>query len=88
MRALSLSRVMKSPIACAIMLAMKMTTLRFTNRRYLDAIDDHIVIFDGAMGTSIQSYDLSPADYGGRTLPTEDRYAKTCSRVARKSSGF
>ena len=47
------------------MLAMKTTTLRFTNRRYLDAIDDHIVIFDGAMGTSIQSYDLTPADYGG-----------------------
>ena len=44
---------------------MKTTTLRFTNRRYLDAIEDHIVIFDGAMGTSIQSYDLSPADYGG-----------------------
>ena len=76
MRALSLSRVMKSPIACAITLAMKMTTLRFTNRRYLDAIDDHIVIFDGAMGTSILSYDLTPADYGGRTLPTEDRYVK------------
>ena len=47
------------------MLAMKTTTLRFTNRRYLDAIDDHIVIFDGAMGTSIQNYDLTPADYGG-----------------------
>ena len=31
----------------------------FTNRRYLDAIDDHVVIFDGAMGTSIQSYDLT-----------------------------
>ena len=42
----------------------------FTNRRYLDAIEDHIVIFDGAMGASIQSYDLNPADYGGRTLPT------------------
>ncbi len=37
----------------------------FTNRRYLDAIDDHIVIFDGAMGTSIQSCDLAPADFGG-----------------------
>ena len=44
---------------------MKTTTLRFTNRRYLDAIEDHIVIFDGAMGTSIQNYDLTPADYGG-----------------------
>lgn len=37
----------------------------FTNRRYLDAVDDHIVIFDGAMGTSIQNYDLSAEDYGG-----------------------
>lgn len=40
----------------------------FTNRRYLDAIDDHIVIFDGAMGTSIQNYDLSAEDYGGEHL--------------------
>jgi len=39
--------------------------LPFTNRRYLDAIDDHIVIFDGAMGTSIQAYDLTAKDYGG-----------------------
>lgn len=37
----------------------------FTNRRYLDAVDDHIVIFDGAMGTSIQNYDLTAEDYGG-----------------------
>ncbi len=37
----------------------------FSNRRYLDAIDDHIVIFDGAMGTSIQAYDLGPGDFGG-----------------------
>lgn len=40
----------------------------FTNRRYLDAIDDHIVIFDGAMGTSIQNYNLSAEDYGGESL--------------------
>ncbi|RMF82557.1 MAG: methionine synthase [Chloroflexi bacterium] len=37
----------------------------FTNRRYLDAIEDHIVIFDGAMGTSVQSYNLTAEDYGG-----------------------
>ncbi|MEO0562240.1 MAG: homocysteine S-methyltransferase family protein, partial [Chloroflexota bacterium] len=36
-----------------------------TNRRYLDAIDDHVVIFDGAMGTSIQKYDPTIEDYGG-----------------------
>jgi 5-methyltetrahydrofolate--homocysteine methyltransferase len=37
----------------------------FTNRRYLDAIEDHVLIYDGAMGTSIQSYDLTAEDFGG-----------------------
>ena len=37
----------------------------FTNRRYLDAIEDHVVIFDGAMGTSIQRYNLTAEDFGG-----------------------
>jgi 5-methyltetrahydrofolate--homocysteine methyltransferase len=37
----------------------------YTNRRYLDAIADHVVVFDGAMGTSIQRYNLTAADFGG-----------------------
>src|SRR5690606_22529742 len=37
----------------------------YTNRRYLDAIEDHVVIFDGAMGTSIQKYNLTAEDFGG-----------------------
>jgi 5-methyltetrahydrofolate--homocysteine methyltransferase len=37
----------------------------FTNRRYLDAVNDHVVLFDGAMGTSIQSYNLTADDFGG-----------------------
>ncbi len=44
---------------------MTESTPAFTNRRYLDAIDDHIVIFDGAMGTSIQSHTLTKYDFGG-----------------------
>ncbi len=44
---------------------MKNRTQLFSNRRYLDAIEDHIIIFDGAMGTSIQAYELEPADFGG-----------------------
>ena len=44
----------------------KTSERNFTNRRYLDAIEDHVVLFDGAMGTSIQSYDLSVEDYGGQ----------------------
>ncbi len=37
----------------------------FTNRRYLDAMQDHVLIFDGAMGTSIQRYKLTAQDFGG-----------------------
>ena len=37
----------------------------YTNRRYLDAIDDHVVIFDGAMGTNVQLYKLEAEDFGG-----------------------
>lgn len=40
-------------------------TKAFTNRRYLDAINDHVLIYDGAMGTSIQRYNLSAEDFGG-----------------------
>ncbi len=37
----------------------------YTNRRYLDAVNDHVVIFDGAMGTNIQLYKLTAEDFGG-----------------------
>src|ERR1700682_4686837 len=39
-----------------------------TNLRYLDAIKDHVLIFDGAMGTSIQRYKLTADDFGGEKL--------------------
>src|SRR5512141_3023955 len=39
-----------------------------TSRRYLDALADHVVVFDGAMGTSVQSCNLGPIDFGGETL--------------------
>jgi methionine synthase I (cobalamin-dependent) len=29
-------------------------TRTFANRRYLDALTRHVVVFDGAMGTSLQ----------------------------------
>ncbi|HZK17666.1 MAG TPA: homocysteine S-methyltransferase family protein, partial [Anaerolineaceae bacterium] len=35
---------------------------------YLDALDKGVLIFDGAMGTTLQSYNLSPEDYGGADL--------------------
>lgn len=46
-------------------MTQRYTRRRFSNRRYLDAVADHIVIFDGAMGTSIQAYHLTADDFGG-----------------------
>ncbi len=40
----------------------------FTNRRYLDALADHVVVFDGAMGTNIQKLNLTAADFGDEKL--------------------
>ncbi len=47
------------------MTAIRYKNRIFFNRRFLDAVDDHIVIFDGAMGTNIQRYDLTADDFGG-----------------------
>ncbi|GAP17865.1 homocysteine S-methyltransferase family protein, partial [Levilinea saccharolytica] len=50
-----------------------MTTLNFTNRRYLDALAQKVLVFDGAMGTSLQKMNLTAEDFGGeRTLGCND----------------
>src|SRR5512143_1957202 len=46
---------------------MRMTRA-FTNRRYLDAVAHHVVVFDGAMGTNIQKLNPTAADFGGEKL--------------------
>ncbi|MGH7738511.1 MAG: methionine synthase [bacterium] len=33
---------------------------------YLDALKEKVLIFDGAMGTNIQMYNLTPEDFGGK----------------------
>lgn len=33
---------------------------------YLDALKEKVLIFDGAMGTNIQTYNLTPEDFGGK----------------------
>jgi len=35
---------------------------------YLDALARGVLVYDGAMGTSIQGYHLTPADFGGTSL--------------------
>ncbi|MEL7644599.1 MAG: homocysteine S-methyltransferase family protein, partial [bacterium] len=45
----------------------------FTNRSYLDLISRKVVLFDGAMGTSLQKMDLTPKQFGGeRTAGCND----------------
>src|SRR5439155_22252084 len=37
-----------------------------TNRRYLDAVADHVVVFDGSMGVTLLAKNLTVEDYGGQ----------------------
>jgi 5-methyltetrahydrofolate--homocysteine methyltransferase len=38
---------------------------KYTNRRYLDALEQKVLVYDGAMGTSLQAQNLSAGDFGG-----------------------
>ena len=38
---------------------------KYTNRRYLDALQTRVLVFDGAMGTSLQAQNLSAEQFGG-----------------------
>lgn len=38
------------------------------NLRYVDAVKNHVLIYDGAMGTNIQRYNLTAEDFGGEKL--------------------
>ncbi len=40
-------------------------TRTYTNRRYLDALEKKVLIFDGAMGTSLQKMNLTAEHFGG-----------------------
>ena len=42
-----------------------MMDLKYTNRRYLDALQERVLIFDGAMGTNLQAQHLTAAHFGG-----------------------
>jgi len=36
-----------------------------TNRRYLEALEQRVLVFDGAMGTNLQKMNLTAKDFGG-----------------------
>jgi 5-methyltetrahydrofolate--homocysteine methyltransferase len=42
-----------------------MTQRNYTNRRYLDALEQKVLVFDGAMGTSLQLQNLTAEHFGG-----------------------
>ena len=42
-----------------------MTQRKYTNRRYLDALEKKVLVFDGAMGTSLQLQNLTAENFGG-----------------------
>jgi 5-methyltetrahydrofolate--homocysteine methyltransferase len=42
-----------------------MTNQKHTNRRYLDALEKKVLVFDGAMGTSLQLQNLTAEHFGG-----------------------
>ena len=42
-----------------------MTERKYTNRRYLEALEQKVLVFDGAMGTSLQVQNLTAEHFGG-----------------------
>lgn len=44
---------------------MKSNEHPYTNRRYLDALEKYVLVYDGAMGTSLQKQKLSAEQFGG-----------------------
>jgi len=42
--------------------------LPYRDTRYLDALNERVLVFDGAMGTNIQRYNLTAEDFGGKAL--------------------
>ncbi len=58
---------------------------QFTNRRYLDALDAHVMLFDGAMGTNLDRQDLTAADFGGeQTMGCNDYLVITAPHAVEK----
>ena len=49
-------------------LATPATQLPYRDTRYLDALNKGVLVFDGAMGTNIQRYNLTADDFGGKSL--------------------
>jgi len=53
-----------------------------SGKSYLESLKERVLIFDGAMGTSVQKYNLTPEEFGGPQLEgCNDYLAVTNPRV-------
>jgi 5-methyltetrahydrofolate--homocysteine methyltransferase len=58
---------------------------QLTNRRYLDALDQRVLLFDGAMGTNLDRQNLTPEHFGGeRTAGCNDYLVITYPQAVEK----
>lgn len=57
----------------------------YTNRKYLDTLAKKVVVFDGAMGSSLQKQNLSTADFGGESyMGCNDYLVISCPQAVEK----
>ncbi len=57
----------------------------FTNRRYLDALGDRVLLFDGAMGTNLDRQNLTADNFGGEaTMGCNDVLVLTFPQAVEK----
>ena len=62
------------------------TRLPYRDTGYLDALDAGVLVFDGAMGTNIQRYNLTADDFGGKSLEgCNDHLVLTRPEIGRAS---
>ncbi|MDX9993435.1 MAG: methionine synthase [Anaerolineales bacterium] len=62
-----------------------MTPRTYTNRRYLDALEKKVLVFDGAMGTSLQNQNLTAEHFGGEKYNgCNDFLVITCPEAVEK----
>ena len=58
---------------------------KYTNRRYLDALNKKVLVFDGAMGTNLQKMNLTAEQFGGEQYNgCNDYLVISCPEVVEK----
>ena len=56
------------PAAASFTACIRLQT-KGTMKSFLDTLADKVIVFDGAMGTNIQTQNLTADDFGGEQKP-------------------